>query len=145
MVDKKKNITGLDIFIDIIEKAYQGASFQYDKETFRLAPTLVRPADFHRKTCNAKTSYESLLNSLDPAFKTLAASEVYRTDTGWIAKGVNGYNGHKIRKITAGEEVFLLPNISKQPTVGIDTSGCRDNINTVMVVCSIPDCEGETV
>jgi hypothetical protein len=135
----------MDIFIDIIEKAYQGTSFQYGEETFRLAPTLVRPADFHRKTCNAQTSYESLLNALDPAFKTLAASEVYRADTGWIAKGVNGYNGHKIRKITVGEEVFLLPNISKQPTAGIDTSGCQDNINTVMVICSIPDCEGAYV
>ena len=139
MVDKKKNTTGLDIFIDIIEKAYQGTSLQYGKETFRLAPTLVKPVDFHRKPCNAQTSYEHLLNALDPAFKTLAASEVYRANTGWIAKGVNGY---KIRQITVGEEAFLLPHISKQPTVGIDTSGCQSSNDTVMVICSIPDPEG---
>jgi len=132
----------MDIFIDIIEKAYQGTSLQYGKETFRLTPTLVKPADFHRKTCNAQTSYEHLLNALDPAFKTLAASEVYRADTGWITKGVNGYKGHKIRKITVAEDVFLLPNMSKQPTVGIDTSGYQDNNTKVMVICSIPDSEG---
>ena len=135
----------MELFIDLIEKAYQGTSLQYGKETFRLTPTLVKPSDFHRKPCNAQTSYEHLLNALDPAFKTLAASEVYRADTGWIVKGVNGYNGHKIRKITVDDEVFLLPNMSKQPTVGIDTSGCQDNINTVMVICSIPDYEGAYV
>jgi len=135
----------MELFIDLIEKAYQGTSLQYGKETFRLTPTLVKPSDFHRKPCNAQTSYEHLLNALDPAFKTLAASEVYRADTGWITKGVNGYNGHKIRKITVDDEVFLLPNMSKQPTVGIDTSGCQDNINTVMVICSIPDYEGAYV
>jgi len=145
LVDKKKDTKGMDIFIDIIEKAYQGTSFQHGKETFRLAPTLVRPADFHRKTCNAQTSYESLLNALDPAFKTLAASEVYRAKTGWITKSVNGYTNRKIRQITVDKELFLLPNMSKQPTVGIDTSGCQDNINTVMVVCSIPDPEGACV
>ncbi|MCL2134451.1 MAG: hypothetical protein FWH37_02690 [Candidatus Bathyarchaeota archaeon] len=142
MVDKKKDTTELDVFINIIDKAYQGSSFQYGKETFRLAPTLVRPADFHRKPCNAKTSYEHLLNALDPAFKTLATSEVYRADTGWIAKGVNGYKGYKIRQITVGEEAFLLPNISKQPTVGIDTSGYHSNTDTIIIICSIPDPDG---
>jgi hypothetical protein len=133
---------GMELFVDLIEKAYQGAIFQYGKETFRLAPTLVRPVDFYRKPCAASSVYESLLNALDPAFKALSASEVYRANTGWIAKGINGYKGHKIRKVTVGEEVFLLPHMSKQPTVGIDTSGCQDNINTVMVICSIPDPEG---
>jgi len=141
LVDEKKDTKGMELFIDIIEKAYTGTNFQYCKETFRLAPTLVRPADFHRKTCNAQTSYESLLNALDPAFKTLATSEVYRTKTGWIAKGINGYKGHKIRQITVGEEGFLLPNISKQPTVGIDTSGCQLSNDIVIVICSIPDPE----
>jgi hypothetical protein len=142
LVDKKKDLKGMDLFIDIIEKTYIGANFQYGGEIFRLTPTLVRPADFHKKPTTVQTVYDALLKTLDPAFKALAASEVYRASTGWIAKGVNGYRGHKIRKITVGEEVYLLPNISRQATVGIDTSGCRDNLNTVMVVCSIPDFEG---
>ena len=142
MVDKKKDLKGIDLFIDIIEKTYLGNSFQYGGETFRLTPTLVKPADFHRKASNVQTSYESLLNALEPTFKTLATSEVYRAKTGWIAKGVNGYNGHKIRKVTITDEVLLLPDISKQPTVGIDTSGYQDNNDKVIVICSIPDSEG---
>ncbi|MCL1976720.1 MAG: hypothetical protein FWG55_01215 [Candidatus Bathyarchaeota archaeon] len=142
MVDKKQDLKGMDLFIDIIEKTYLGTNFQYSGETFRLTPTLVKPADFHKKPAEVQTAYDALLKTLDPAFKTLATSEVYRANTGWITKAVNGYKGHKIRKITVGEEVYLLPNISKQATVGIDTSGCRDNLNTVMVVCSIPDFEG---
>ncbi|MDR1991955.1 MAG: hypothetical protein LBQ98_00380 [Nitrososphaerota archaeon] len=35
---QKEKHNGVDIFIDIIEKAYQGTSFQYGKETFRLTP-----------------------------------------------------------------------------------------------------------
>lgn len=81
----------MDLFLDIIENAYFGHNFQYGKETFRLEPTMVRPADFHKYTSGLQTSsYESLLKTLDPTFKSLANSEVYRANTGWIAKGITG-------------------------------------------------------
>ena len=146
MAGKKQDLKGMDLFLDVIEKAYFGGSFQYGKETFRLEPTMVRPADFHRCPSDLQaSSYKSLLKTLDPTFKALASSEVYRANTGWITKGLTGHKGRQIRKIAIGEEVFLLPQISKQPTVGIDTSGCQDNKNTVIVVCSIPDFEGAYV
>jgi hypothetical protein len=66
----------IDLFLDIIEKAYLGSDFQYNKQTFRLAPTLVIPADFHRRTVDSHSSFESLLKALDPVFKSLASSEV---------------------------------------------------------------------
>jgi len=143
LTDKVKDQKWLDLFLDIIEKAYLGYDFHLDKTLFRLEPTLVRPVDFHKRDV-LHSSYGSLLRALDPIFKNLASSEVYRANTGWIAKGINGHNGRKIRRITVGEDVFLLPNLSKQPTIGIDTSGCQDG-STIMVICSIPDYEGAYV
>lgn len=141
---ERKDPKWIDLFLDIIEKAYLGSDFQYDKQTFRLEPTLVMPADFQRRTIEPQSSYESLLKALDPVFKSLANSEVYRAKTGWIAKGLYGHNGHKIRRIAIGDSVYLVPDLAKQAAVGIDTSGCQNN-ETVMVICSIPDYEGAYV
>lgn len=143
MVDTK-DPKGIDLFLDIIEKAYLGKEFSYEKQTFRLEPTLVTPADFQRRTVDSSSSYESLLKILDLDFKALASTEVYRVKKGWIAKALDGYNGRKIRRITVDNEVYLIPNESKQPSVGIDTSGCT-NKDTVMVICSIPDYEGSYI
>lgn len=144
LVDQK-DPKWIDLFLDIIEKAYLGGDVQYGNQTFRLEPTLVMPADFQRRTIETPhSSYESFLKALDPVFKSLANSEVYRAKTGWIAKGLNGHNGRKIRRITIGDDAFLIPDLSKQTAVGIDTSGCQTD-ETVMVICSIPDYEGAYV
>lgn len=115
---------------------------QYRKRTFRLQPTLVQPADFYRRIFGSSlTSYESLLKALDPTFRSLASSEVYRARTGWIAQGLRGYNDRRIRRIKAGGDVFLIPDLSKQPSIGIDTSGLGNN-DSVIAICSIPDYRG---
>lgn len=132
----------IDLFFAIIERAYLGKEFIHKNETFRLNPTLVRPADFHRRTFGKSlTSYESLLKALDPVFKSLSSSEVYRTKTGWIDRGLVGYNGHKIRRIAVDDDTFLIPNMSQTPSVGIDTSGLG-NKETIIVFCFIPDHDG---
>lgn len=141
----QKDAKWIDLFLDIIEKAYSGSDFQSGRQTFRLEPTLVVPADFHRRTFDSSlTSYESLLKSLDSGFKSLASSEVYRVRTGWVARGLKGYNGRKIRRVRVDNDIFLVPDLSKQPSVGIDTSGCKNN-DSVIVICSIPDYEGASV
>jgi hypothetical protein len=135
----------INLFFDIIEKAYLGDQFVYEKQTFRLEPTLVRPADFARRTFRAPlTSFEALLSKLNPTFKTLARSEVYRVKTGWIARGLKGFEGHKIRRIKVNGQRFLIPDLSKKPTIGIDTSGLGHD-ETAILVCSIPDYEGAYV
>jgi hypothetical protein len=141
-VPAQKDAKWIDLFFDIIERAYLGSEFKYGKQTFKLQPTLVQPADFHRRTFGSSlTSYESLLKALDPNFKSLASSEVYRVRTGWIAQGLRGYKGRKIRRTQVGGDIFLIPDLSKQPSVGIDTSGLG-NSDSVIVICSIPDYAG---
>lgn len=137
----RKDAKWIELFFDIIEKAYVGSDFQYEKQTFRLDPTLVQPADFYRRSFGSSlTSYEALLKALDPTFRSLASSEVYRVKTGWVAQGLRGYNGHKIRRIKVGKDILLIPDLLKHPSIGIDTSGLA-NKDSVVVVCSIPDYE----
>jgi len=64
-----------------------------------------------------------------------------RDRTGWIAQGLRGYNDRRIRRIKADGNVFLIPDFSKQRSIGIDTSGLGNN-DSVIVICSIPDYEG---
>ena len=138
----QKDANWIDLFFDIIEKAYLGSEFKYGKQTFRLQPTIVQPADFYRRAFGSSlTSYESLLKALNPTFRSLASSEVYRVRTGWIAQGLRGYDSRRIRRIKAGRDVFLIPDLSKQPSIAIDTSGLG-NSDSVIVICSIPDYEG---
>lgn len=134
----------IKLFLSIIRVAYLGERFEYKGKTFDLEPTLVIPSDFHRRIASPSTSYESLLNSLDPQFKYLARSEVYRVKRGWVAQGLNGYYGMKIRRVKVGKDLFLLPVLSDRPSVGIDTSFITPNI-TILAICFIPDSEASYV
>ncbi len=78
-----KNPEGIDLFLDIIEKAYLGSEFQYNNQTFRLEPTLVMPADFQRRIVDTHTSYESLLKALILTLKLLqTAKSIERKQVG---------------------------------------------------------------
>jgi hypothetical protein len=128
------------LFLSIIRAAYLGERFVYKGKTFNLEPTLVTPSDFYRRIVNPSKPYQYLLNSLDPGFKYLAKSEVYRVKRGWVAQGLKGSYGMKIRRVNVGKEVFLLPVLSDKPSIGIDTSLIKPNI-TIIAVCFIPDFE----
>lgn len=129
------------LFLSIIRAAYLGERFTYKGNDFDLEPTIVKPSDFHRRIASPSTRYELLLNSLDPQFKYLARSEVYRVRRGWVKQGLNGYNGMKIRRVKVENDVILLPILSDKPSVGIDTSFIQP-MTTVLAFCFLPDPKG---
>ena len=135
-----QRILWIKLFLSIIRAAFLGERFVYKGKIFDLEPTLVKPSDFYRRIDHPSTQYEALLNSLDLRFKNLAKSEIYRVKGGWIAHGLKGSYGMKIRRIKVGKETFLLPVLYDKPSIGIDTSSIRPNI-TVIAVCFIPDYE----
>lgn len=119
-----------------------GEPVEYGRTKFNLQPTLVTPSDFfQRRIRYPQSAYHSLLNSLDSRFKSLARSEVYRVKRGWIAQGLKGYDGMRIRRIRMGNRIFLLPLLSKLPSVGIDSSSIPQTKTTVLSLCFIPDRE----
>ena len=108
----KKDSKWIMLFFDIIEKAFLGGEFIYNKEKFNLQPTLVQPVDFQRRILGSPSnSYEALLKALDTNFKILARSEVYRIRKGWVAQGLRGYHGKKIRLIKVDQDIFLIPDL----------------------------------
>jgi len=128
------------LFLSIIRAAYLGESFTYNKQVFRLKPTLVEPSDFYRRITDPSSSYESLLKSLNSRFRHVASTEVYRAQRGWVAQGLKGYNGMKIRRLNLGKKVFLIPVLSDEPAIGIDTSSIEPR-TTLLAICAIPDSE----
>jgi len=59
-----------------------------------------------------------LFLELSSDFKGTAKSEIYRKKKGWIEKS---HNERKVKQYSIGEDIFLVPFLSK-PSVGIDTS-----------------------
>lgn len=141
MSNTAKDQNWIDLFFEIIEKAYTGSRFTYKNQSYQLKPTLVKAADFYRRVSTPDSSFTSLLKNLDVTFKTVARSEVYRAGTGWIDQGIKGFNGKKIFRISVGRDSFLIPDFSSGRSVGIDTSGIG-NKETVIAICCIPDYQG---
>ena len=141
MSSTAKDQNWIELFFEIIEKAYMGSRFTYKDQSYQLKPTLVRPSDFYRRIGTPESSYTSLLKALDVTFKMVAHSEVYRAGTGWIDQGIKGFNGKKIFRISVGKDSFLIPDFASGRSVGIDTSGIGNN-ETVVAICCIPDYQG---
>jgi len=130
----------IKLFLSIIRDAYIGKRFAYQNKTFNLKPTLITPYDFSRKIRHPTNDYEKLLTSLDPHFKEAARAEVYRKTKGWIAQGLQGYHGIKIRQVKVDKNIFLLPVLTDKNSVGIDTSSIEQK-TTILAFCFIPDYE----
>lgn len=64
-----------------------------------------------------------LFSDLSSDFKSTAKSELYRKKKGWIEKS---YNERKSKQYSIGEDIFLVPFLSK-PSIGIDTSTIVDD------------------
>ena len=142
--ESQRESVWVNLFLSIIRDTYLGEKFVYKNETFNFEPTLVTPYDFSRTIRGPKNDYGRFLMSLDEDFKSVARSEVYRKKKGWVARGLQGYYGMKIRRITVDKKIFLLPVLSHINSVGIDTSSIEDKI-TILVFCFIPDYESAFV
>jgi len=140
----RKELGWINLFLSIIRDAYLGKKFEYKKGTFNLNPTLVTPYDFSRKIRHPTNDYEKLLASLDLRFKDAARAEVYRKRKGWIAQGLKGYHGMRIRRVKVNRNIFLLPVLSDKNSVGIDTSSIEQK-TTILAFCFIPDYEAAYV
>jgi len=143
-VKTRKESSWIDLFLSVIRAAYLGERFTYKDRTFNLDPTLVAPYDFSRKIRRPSNDYEELLASLDPNFKDAARAEVYRRRKGWVAQGLQGYHGIKIRRVKVDKNIFLLPVLSDRKSVGVDTSSIEQKIG-ILAFCFIADYEAAYV
>jgi hypothetical protein len=128
------------LFLSIIHDSYIGGKCTYNNQSFSLLPTLITSYDFLRTIKKPETELDRLLDSLDPRFKAVARSEMYRRGVGWIDRGIAGYEGMKIRQIKVGAKSYLLPILSHSAAIGVDTTSIGSR-TTVVCFCCIPDPE----
>jgi len=140
MQGSPKEARWIELFLSIVRAAYLGERFEYGNDEFHLDPTIASPYDFYRTIRHPTNQYESLLASLDPRFKALARTEVYRKRKGWTVQGARGYHGTNIRRIKVDESIFLLPILSDRSSVGVDTSSIPEK-TSILAFCFIPDYE----
>jgi len=125
----------MNMFLAIVRSAYLGEEYRLGPETFNLSPRLVRPYDFSRRTIKVADEYGRLMSKLDKRFRGAARSDLYRKNTGWLDRGEQE---GKIRVIKINSEPHILPVLSQEKTVSIDTSTI-DNKAMVLGILNIPD------
>ena len=124
-----------EIFLDVITKAFLGAEIHYGSKTLKLEPTIPRAYDFLRKIKSPQNQYEQLLSKLGSTFKSAAKAEIYRKNTGWLARGVDQ---GKIRVVKSDDDLHILPVLRSRRTVGIDSSTVENSMS-VLVFTFLPD------
>lgn len=133
------NQSNYEIFLNVTRNAFLGETFDYNRRTYKLKPTIVTPYDFLRKIEKPSSEYERLLNRLGKDFKENARTEMYRKKRGWIAQGVLQ---REMKRIDMEGKILLIPTLSA-PAIGIDTSGLEDS--SVIVVCCFDNFGAGTV
>ncbi|MGD0639094.1 MAG: hypothetical protein ABSA72_13760, partial [Nitrososphaerales archaeon] len=112
----KKDYLGL--FSAIVRAGFLGEVYSLDGNAYQLKPTLLDKYEVLRSVNNPASELERLVRDLPSDFKSVARSELYRKQGGWIDRGVEG---RKIREVDLKGKSYVVPVLGK-PTVGIDTS-----------------------
>jgi len=122
------------MFYEIVRAAYLGESYRLGSMVFNLSPHIVRPFDFSRRTKSAD-EYGRLISNLNKRFRDAARSDMYRRSTGWIALGEREA---KIRTVEINDELHVVPILSCDRVVAIDTSTIDHNM-MLLGIFNIPD------
>jgi len=126
-------LTGYDLFLEIVEKSFMGEDLFYSGIKYELSPYLVKKTDF---TTPSETT-PALFRNLKPSFKTTAQSELYRKGArkSWIEKGIHE---KCIREVSIDGTNYILPRMNEKATIGIDGAGIRQD-NWVFLFCVLED------
>ena len=113
-------VISYDLFTELVRCSFLGGNQVIEAKQFTLESTILRKYDFLRSDpeFGTKTQMNRLFSELPSDFKGTAKSELYRKKKGWIEKS---HNERKVKQYSIGEDIFLVPFLSK-PSVGIDTS-----------------------
>jgi len=123
-------VVSYDLFTELVRCSFLGGNQVIEAKPFTLEPTILRKYDFLRSDpeFGSKTQMNRLFSELPSDFKSTAKSELYRKKKGWIEKS---NNERKVKQFSVGEDIFLIPFLSKS-SVGIDTSS-KDNDTYVCI------------
>lgn len=115
--------TNYEVFLDTVEHVFSGCTFQHDKVTRELAPTILSTSDLLSHIEEPKNPYEMYLHQLPESFKRSVSSELYRAETGWLQRSKNR---RRVLQYTHEGQSYLVP-IFSEAAVGIDSSGLNES------------------
>lgn len=110
-----------DLFVDIVRSAFLGGKHNVNNQSYSLEPTLVRRYDFLRTVpeFGSKSEMNRLFIDLSSDFRSVARSEMYRKNGGWIDKS---HQEKKVKQFRINKDYFVVPYLNEKPAIGIDTS-----------------------
>ncbi len=124
----KKDYMGL--FAAVVRAAFLGDTYQLDGRFYRLKPTLLDKYEVLRSIANPASELERLVRDLPSDFKSVAKSELYRKQGGWMDRG---FEKRRLREVELDGKPHVLPCL-EGPTVGIDTSS-NESLTFVCIAC----------
>lgn len=123
------------MFGGLVEAAFLGQTYRLGTNNYVLKPVILGKYDVLRSISSPGTEFERLLRDFPQEFKSVARSELYRKNTGWITRGEQA---RRFKEIEIAGKPFVVPVLGK-PSVGIDTSS--DSEWTYICVACFDDAE----
>lgn len=123
------------MFSGLVRATFLGETYRLDSNSYILKPALLGKYDVLRSIANPASEFERLVRDLPSDFKSVARSELYRKNTGWIERGEES---RRFKEIELEGRPFIVPTLS-QRNVGIDTSS--DSDWTYLCVACFDDAE----
>lgn len=111
--------THYETFLNVVDSVFNGTVFIYDKKSIELHPKIVSAYDLVRDIKTPITEYEKYIAHLPRDFKNNARTELYRSERGWIERGVEE---GRIVKYLENAQIKIVPKLDTEITVGIDSS-----------------------
>ncbi len=130
---KKKDYLGT--FSGLARATFLGETYHLDNNSYVLQPALLGKYDLLRSITNPASEFDRLVRDLPSEFKSVARTELYRKNAGWIERGERD---RRFKEIELDGKPFIIPILSKG-SVGIDTSS--DSGLTYICIACFDDAE----
>ncbi len=124
----------LGMFSSLVRATFLGENYSLGSNSYALNPMLLGKYDVLRSIVNPASEFERLVKDLPRDFKSVARTELYRKNSGWIERGKET---GRFKEIETGGKPFIVPILSKQ-SVGLDTS---DSEWTFICIACFSDAE----
>jgi hypothetical protein len=106
-----------ELFLRIVRGTFQG-SLILGTNHYVFTPRLFRPYDLLKKVDSPLDDFDRFVTKLDSRFVTLAKSEMYRSEKGWIDKAISARH---VRQLSIDTVQYLIPCFTAE-TISIDTT-----------------------
>ena len=107
-----------DFFLTLVQNCFNGFEYNDGNKSIKVKPFCLAAYDIVG-TIDPETAFGKYMSQIPSDFIASAKSELYRSNRGWIDRGVRE---GKIVTYRVNEKLIIAPRLSTTPSVGIDSS-----------------------